>query len=238
MSTPHINAKDGDFAKVVLMPGDPLRAKWIAETYLTNTKLVSDVRGNYAYTGLTKNGKRISVMSSGMGQPSIGIYCHELYTEYGVETIIRIGTCGTYQEDIHLFDIVLAESASTDSNWIYQYEVPQYSAGADFELLKTASEVLLKRGESLHVGNVLSADIFYDPNREFWRKWKRLGVLAVEMESYALYVEAAVNHKRALTMLTVTDNFNDRSKKASPEERQTGLSRMVEAAIETAEKFA
>ncbi|MCD8203524.1 MAG: purine-nucleoside phosphorylase [Coprobacillus sp.] len=238
MSTPHINAKDGDFAKVVLMPGDPLRAKWIAETYLKEAKLVSDVRGIYAYTGLTKNGKRISVMASGMGQPSIGIYCHELFCEYGVETIIRIGTCGTYQEDIHLFDIILATSASTDSNWIYQYDVPQYSAGSDFELTKVASEVITGRGETLHAGNVLSADVFYDPDTEYWKKWKRLGVLAVEMESYALYVEAAVQHKRALTMLTVTDNFNDRSKKATSEERQTGLSKMVEAAIETAENFA
>ncbi len=238
MSTPHINANKDDFAKVVLMPGDPLRAKWIAETFLQEAKLVSDVRGVFAYTGTSKNGKRISVMASGMGQPSIGIYSHELFTEYGVETIIRIGTCGTYQEDINLFDIVLATSASTDSNWIYQYEVPQYSAGSDYELTKVASEVLSKRGEVIHAGNVLSADVFYDPNPEYWKKWKRLGVLAVEMESYALYVEAAVNHKRALTILTVTDNFNDRSQKASAEERQTGLSKMVEAAIETAEHFA
>ncbi|MCD8204730.1 MAG: purine-nucleoside phosphorylase [Coprobacillus sp.] len=238
MSTPHINAKEDAFAKVVLMPGDPLRAKWIAETYLTSAELVSDVRGILAYTGTTKNGKKISVMASGMGQPSIGIYSHELFTEYNVETIIRIGTCGAYQDDIKLFDIILATSASTDSNWIYQYEVPQYSAGSDYELTKVAGEVFSSRGEVVHAGNVLSADVFYDPNPDYWKKWKKLGVLAVEMESYALYVEAAINHKRALTMLTVTDNFNDRSQKASAEERQTGLARMVEAAIETAEHFA
>ena len=129
MGTPHINANKGDFAKVVLMPGDPLRAKWIAETYLHDVKLVTNVRNILGYTGLTKNGKRISVMASGMGMPSIGIYSYELYTHYDVDVIIRVGTCGSYQPQVKLFDVVLGATATTDSNWVSQFNIPQFSAG-------------------------------------------------------------------------------------------------------------
>ncbi len=238
MTTPHIDAPDDAFAKVVIMPGDPLRAKWIAETYLKDPKLVNQVRGMYGYTGYTKNGKRISVMGSGMGMPSIGIYSHELYSFFGVQTIIRVGTCGAYQDDIDLFDVLLATTACTDSNWGYQYGVPQISVGADFDLAKDASEVLTKNGLRYHAGSVLSADVFYDPDPNYYKKWKQLNVLGVEMESYALYLNAITLGKRALTLLTVTDHFTKEVKKATPEERQLGLGKMIEAAIEVAEKYA
>ncbi|MCD8209205.1 MAG: purine-nucleoside phosphorylase [Coprobacillus sp.] len=238
MATPHINANKGDFSKVVLMPGDPLRAKWIADTYLSDVKVVNEVRGNYAYTGMTKNGKRISVMASGMGMPSIGIYSHELYTEFGVETIIRVGTCGAYQQNINLFDVLVCTTASTDSNYAYQYEVPQYSAGCDFQLAVEATKILEEKKIPYHAGNILSADVFYDTDPEYYKKWVKLGVLGVEMESYALYVNAATLKKRALTLLTVTDHFVNKGEKASTEERQLGLGKMIDAAITLAEKYA
>lgn len=239
MSTPHINAKLGDFANVVLMPGDPKRAQWIAETFLHDVVLVNDVRGILGYTGYTKNGKRISVMASGMGQPSIGIYSYELYTAYDVDIIIRVGTCGSYQENIDLFDIIAGVTASTDSNWSSQYGVNgTYSAGADFELAVTAYEEAKKMKLNYHGGNILSADVFYDDDKDTWKRWARLGVLGVEMESYALYCNAARLGKRALCLLTVTDHFIKRDKKLTPEERAYGLSKMIELSIATAEKYA
>ena len=237
MGTPHINAKMGDFANVVLMPGDPLRAKWITETYLHDYKLVTDVRGILGFTGYTKNGKRLSVMASGMGIPSIGVYSHELYTHYGVDTIIRVGTCGAYQEEINIFDVIIAVSASTDSSWYKQYGVPQFSAVADLEV---AMEAYLKSKEmkkKVFAGSVLSADVFYDDDPESWKKWARLNVLCVEMESYGLYCEAAKLKKRAMCLLTVTDHFLKRGRVATPEERLLGLGQMVEIGIATAEKF-
>ncbi len=238
MST-HINAKEGDFAKIVLMPGDPLRAKWISETFLHDVKQVTNVRGILGYTGLTKNGKRISVMASGMGIPSIGIYSHELFTCYGVESIIRIGTCGSYQKEIDLFDVLVCSTASTDSNWNSQFDLHggTLSAGADFELTKKAYEVLQKKHMPLHVGDILSADVFYDYDPNNWKKWAALGVMGVEMESFGLYVTARRLHKRALCILTVTDHFVKEGK-ATAEQRQTGLVKMVEVAIEVAEDFA
>lgn len=238
MGTPHINAEKGAFAKVVLMPGDPLRAKWIAETYLVDAKLVNEVRGILAYTGLTKNGKRVSVMASGMGQPSIGIYSHELYTGFGVESIIRIGTCGSYQGKIDLFDVLVCQTASTDSNWASQFDLKggTYSAPADFDLLVKAYEVLKNRKMPLHVGNILSADIFYDVDPNSWKKWANLGVMGVEMESYSLYTTAARLGKRALCLLTVTDHFL-KTEKATSSQRQLGLGKMIEVALEVAESF-
>lgn len=240
MPTPHINAQENDFAKVVLMPGDPVRAKWIAETFLDDIQLVNEVRGILGYTGYTKvNHKRISVMASGMGQPSIGIYSNELYTSYGVETIIRVGTAGSYQPDIKLFDILIAATASTDSNWQYQYRLNgTFSAGADFDVLREAYEVCKNRNLPFHVGNIFSADVFYDSDPNLWKRWAELNVLGVEMESYALYCNAQRLRKRALCMLTVTDSFTDRSKRATAEERAFGLEQMILAAIEVAEKFA
>ena len=208
MATPHIKANKGDFAKVVLMPGDPLRAKWIAETFLKDIVLVNEVRGILAYTGYTKNAKKISVMASGMGQPSIAIYSHELFAEYGVEAIIRVGTCGAYQPNIDLRDVLICMSASTDSNLSNALGlVGSYSASADFELVQTAYEVAKRRNAKFHVDNILSSDVFYNFDREGWKKWANLGIMGVEMESYALFVNAALLHKKALCLLTVSDSF-------------------------------
>lgn len=239
MPTPHINAKDGDFAKVVLMPGDPVRAKWIADTFLTDYVQVTDVRGILGFTGHTKSGKRISVMASGMGMPSIGIYTHELFTGYGVESIIRVGTCGSYQPDVNLKDVIICMSASTDSNWIGQYHLNgTYAPSCDFDLAMAAVETARENNIPFHAGNILSADVFYDPDPDMWKKWAELGVLGVEMESFALYCNAAKQKKRALCLLTVTDSFINRQKKLTSEERAFGLTQMVELAVKVAEKFA
>lgn len=237
MGTPHINANPGDFANVVLMPGDPLRAKLIAEKFLFDYKEVTNVRGILGYTGYTKNGKRLSVMASGMGLPSIGIYSYELFTHYGVDTIIRVGTCGAYQENIQLFDIILGTTASTDSNWASQFNVPQYSAGADFELAATCFNKAKETGKNIFAGNILSADVFYDDDPDTWKKWAKLNVLGVEMESYGLYCTAAKLRKRALCLLTVTDHFIHKDKKATSEERLNNLLEMIGLAVDTAEEY-
>ncbi|MCR4911181.1 MAG: purine-nucleoside phosphorylase [Bacilli bacterium] len=237
MATPHINAKDGDFAKVVLMPGDPVRAKWIADTYLHDYKQVTDVRGILGFTGFTKNGKRLTVMASGMGMPSIGIYSYELFTGYGVEAIIRVGTCGAYQPKVKLKDVIICAAASTDSNWVAQFHLAgTYSATADFDLLMAACDEAKKNNIPYHGGNILSADVFYDPDPDSWKKWASLGVLGVEMEAFSLYTNAARLNKKALCLLTVTDSFILPDKLTS-EERAFGLSRMVELGIATAERF-
>lgn len=236
MGTPHINAKDGAFAKTVLMPGDPKRAEWIANTFLTDVEKVTDVRNIFGFTGYYK-GKRVSVMASGMGHPSIGIYSHELYTGYGVETIIRIGTCGSYQPEIGLFDVIVAIGSSTDSNWASQFNLlgGTLSAVGDFDLAVKARDEARAKKLPVHVGQILSADVFYDDDKDSWKKWARLGVLGVEMESYALYTTAAKLKKKALCLLTVTDNFTDTSRIATVEERQLGLENMVRVALEIAE---
>ncbi len=239
MPTPHNNARKEDIAKVVLMPGDPLRAKWIAETFLVNPVLVNTVRNVFGYTGLTKNGKRITVMASGMGMPSIGIYSHELFAYYDVDVIIRIGTCGTYQKDVDVGSVILAQGACTDSNWIHQYGIPgcTFSAIADFEVLEEANRQAQAKGKKIHIGNILSADVFYNADSAEWKAWQSLGVLGVEMEAYALYTNAAFLKKKSLSMFTVSDSFLE-SKEMTPEQRQTGLVDMVEIAIATVEKFA
>ena len=239
MGTPHINAEKGEFSNVVLIAGDPNRAKWIAETYLHDVKQVNAVRGALGYTGLTKNNKRISVMTSGMGQPSIGIYSYELYSYFDVDIIIRIGTCGVYQPQINLFDVLIAATASTDSNWASQYKLNgTYSAGADFDLVLSAVDAYKKNNIPFHAGNVLSADVFYDDDKDTWKSWAKMGVLGVEMESYALYCNAARLGKKALCLLTATDHFVNKVEKATVEQRTYGLARMVEGAIEVAEKYA
>ncbi len=239
MSTPHINAISGAFAKVVLMPGDPLRARWIAENFLTNVKEVCSIRGMVGFTGFTKNGKKISVMPSGMGMPSIGIYSHELYTEYDVGTIIRVGTIGALQPYVKCRDLLLGEGACTNSNWMGQHNLggATYSAIASFDLLLAASEEAKKKGATYYVGNILSSDTFYDANPEIWKKWQSLGVLGTEMEAYALYEQAAILQKRALAICTVSDLIYGTAQ-ISPEERQEGLKNMIEVAIATAERFA
>jgi purine-nucleoside phosphorylase len=235
MGTPHINANKGDFAKTVLMPGDPLRAKYIAETFLSDVRLVSQVRNVLAYTG-TYNGKKVSVMASGMGQPSIGIYAYELYTEFEVESIIRVGTCGSFREDISLFEVLICSGACTDSNWSGQFDLKggTYSAISDFALTNKAYEYCKKHEIKSHVGNILSSDIFYDVNPLSWKKWASLGCMGVEMESYALYTTAARLNKKALCLLTVTDHFITKQR-ATTEQRQLGLSTMLKMALEIAE---
>lgn len=239
MPTPHISAEKGDFAKVVLMPGDPLRAKFIAEHYLKDPKLVTSVRNVYGYTGFAPNGKRVSVMASGMGQPSLGIYSHELYAEYGVETIMRVGTCGGYQKECKVGDIILAQGACTDSNWMGEYDLHGgvYSAIASFPLLLLAYQKGVEQGKDVHVGNILAADHFYDRDPDEWKKWASLGVLGVEMETYALYCTAAQLHKQALSIFTVSDSFVEGAPMDSLT-RQTKTMGMVEIALAVAEEIA
>lgn len=234
MSTPHNQAKENEFAKTVLMPGDPLRAKYIAEHYLQDVKQVNTIRNMFGYTG-TYKGKRISVMGSGMGMPSIGIYSYELYKFYGVETIIRIGSCGAYDKNLNLFDVILAQGASTDSNWAHQYNLPgTISAISDFDTLLRAYNEAKKLNIPVHVGNILSSDVFYNASQDDWHKWAEMGILAVEMESYALYLNANKLHKKALCILTVSDSFT-KDEITTPEQRQTSFNQMMEIALEIAE---
>lgn len=233
MPTPHNNAKKGDFAKTVLFPGDPLRAKYIAETFLENVRQVNTVRNMFAYTG-TYQGKEVSVMGSGMGMPSLGIYAHELYTQYGVENIIRVGSCGAYSKDCKLFDVIIAQGASTNSAWAHQYDLPgTFSALADFSLLKKAYDKVLELNINPHVGNILSSDIFYNDRPEVWKNWARMGILAVEMETYALYCIAASLNKKALTILTVSDSFIF-SEETTAEQREKSFKDMMKIALEIA----
>lgn len=233
MPTPHNNAKKGDFAKTVLFPGDPLRAKYIAETFLENVRQVNTVRNMFAYTG-TYQGKEVSVMGSGMGMPSLGIYAHELYTQYGVENIIRVGSCGAYSKNCKLFDVIIAQGASTNSAWAHQYDLPgTFSALADFSLLKKAYDKALELNINPHVGNILSSDIFYNDRPEVWKNWARMGILAVEMETYALYCIAASLNKKALTILTVSDSFIF-SEETTAEQREKSFKDMMKIALEIA----
>lgn len=238
MPTPHIEAQKGDYAKVVLMPGDPKRAEWIAKTFLKEPKLINSVRGALAFTGKTADGTLVSVMSSGMGMPAIGIYSHELYTSYGVEVIIRIGTCGGYQEGIKLRDLVIAEGACTNSNWMGEHSLygGTFSAIADYELLSSAVEAAKAGGFSYHVGNILSSDVFYEYRPDAWKKWANLGILGVEMEAYALYATAAELGKKALAICTVSDLFTG-TDVMTHEERQQGVRDMVMTALVVAEKY-
>ena len=233
MGTAHNKAEVGDIAKTVLMPGDPLRAKYIAETYLTEVKCFNSVRNMLGFTG-KYNGKEISVMGSGMGMPSIGIYAYELYQFYNVESIIRIGSAGALHEDIDLKDIVFAQGACTDSRFAYQYELPgSFAPIADFSLLEQAVSEARALGTRFKVGNVVSSDIFYNVYPEAAKKWAGMGVLCVEMEAAALYMNAAKLHKKALAILSISDHIL-KGTELSPEERQTGFSEMMEIALKLA----
>ncbi|MDY2728169.1 MAG: purine-nucleoside phosphorylase [Candidatus Onthovivens sp.] len=236
MST-HI--KDGArFAKTVLMPGDPLRAKYIAEHFLHDYEEVSNVRGILAFTGYTKDNKEISVMASGMGVPSIGIYSYELFNEYGVENIIRIGTCGGYQKECHVGDVIIATSASSSSNYAAQFDLKGATLApcSDFSLVLKAYENSQKLGLNVHVGPIFSSDIFYDCDKDYYKKWANLGILGVEMESYGLFINAMRLHKKALCILTVSDTFvNKDEKELTQQERQEGLNKMFELALTLAE---
>ena len=232
MSTPHNSANKGDIAKTVLMPGDPLRAKFIAENYLTDPVCYNEVRGMLGYTG-TYKGVRISVQGSGMGMPSIGIYSWELFNEYDVENIIRVGTSGAIADDVQLRDVVIAMSASTDSNYGAQYALPgAYAPTASWKLLSAAVKAAEAKGSSFRVGNILSSDKFYDDANSL-ASWQKMGVLAVEMESAALYMNAARAGKNALCITTVSD-CPLRGLSTTPEERQTTFRDMMEIALEAA----
>lgn len=230
--TPHISAKEGDFAKTVLMPGDPLRAKFVAETYLTDPVLVNGVRGINGYTG-TYNGKRVSVMGSGMGMPSIGIYSYELFNFYNVDNIIRIGTAGSLHKDLKIRDVAFGMGACTNSNFVTQYELPgTYAPIASFELLRKAIEITESMGINYKAGNFLSSDTFYDDSQGTM-KWAKMGVLCVEMEAAALYMNAARAGKNALAICTISDSIVT-GEATTAEERQTSFSHMMKIALEIA----
>lgn len=232
--TPHIAANSRDqIAETVLLPGDPLRAKFIAENFLENPVQFNATRNMLGYTGYYQ-GKPVSVMGSGMGMPSIGIYSYELIHFYGVKNLIRVGSCGAYQPDIKVRDIILAMSASTNSNYATQFGLPgTYAPTASWKLLKQAVAVAEAKGYPVKVGNVLSSDIFYDADPEVWKRWAKMGVLAVEMEAAALYMNAAYAGVNALCILTVSDSLV--SKEALPaEERERTFTQMMEIALSLA----
>jgi purine-nucleoside phosphorylase len=235
--TPHINAPKDGFAKTVLMPGDPKRAKYIAETYLKNAVLVNDVRGIQGYTGEYK-GKKVSVMASGMGIPSIGIYSYELYHAYDVDNIIRVGTAGALLKDIKVRDIIIATGACTDSNYAFNFGLNgTISAVPSFELLKKADEAVqqLKLGDKVRFGQLLSTDVFYKDKPDTL-DWAKMGVIGVEMESYALFLNAARAGKRALSICAISDNIVSKQE-LSAEERAQTLNDMLILALETAISF-
>ena len=231
--TPHIACAPEDFARTVLMPGDPLRAKFIAETYLTDRELVNNVRGVQGYTGYFE-GKRVSVMASGMGMPSIGIYSYELFHMFGVEQIIRIGSAGAIDPSLQLFDLVLGQGACTDSAYTSQF-LPRgtYAPIADYGLLRTAADIAEERGLRCTVGNLLSSDTFYDDDKTANAAWIKMGVLGIEMEAAALYLNAMRAGKKALTICTVSDHVIT-GEETTAEERQNSFREMMELALEVA----
>ena len=240
--TPHIHAAPGDFGKTVLMPGDPLRAQFIAEHFLENPRLVNNVRGVQGYTG-TYEGVKVSVMASGMGMPSIGIYSHELFNVFGVETILRVGSAGALQEQVKLRDIVLGQGACTDSCWAEQFRLAgTFAPIASFSVLETAVAVAREKQLPFHVGNLLSSDRFYGDDAGVPEAltanagWKKMGVLAIEMEAAALYLIAARYGKQALAICTVSDHILT-GEATTAQERQTSFTDMMRLALETARRL-
>lgn len=231
--TPHNAAKEGEIAKTVLMPGDPLRAKFIADHYLNEVVCFNTVRNMFGYTG-TYQEKRVSVMGGGMGIPSIGIYSYELYQFYGVDTILRIGSAGGITEEVHVKDLVIGMGASTNSSYAEQFKLPGTIAPiADFGLLRQAVEIAERKEIPVKVGNILSSDIFYMEDPSVYETWRRMGILAVEMEAAGLYLNAARAGKKALCLLTISDHLS--TGEALPaEERQTSFRDMMEVALELA----
>lgn len=233
MATPHIGAKKGDIAETILLPGDPLRAKYIAETFLQDIVQYNNVRGMLGFTG-TYKGKKVSVQGTGMGVPSIGIYSHELIAEYGCKNLIRVGTAGSLQENVKIRDVVLAMSASTDSaiNKL-RFNGADYAPTANAELLFKAYEVGKAKELSMKAGNILTSDTFYGDEPEAWKKWAKFGVLCVEMETAQLYTTAAKFGVNALTILTISDSLVT-GEATSAEERQLTFNDMIEVALESA----
>ncbi len=234
MSTPHNAAAPGQIAKTVLMPGDPLRAQFVAETYLENPVCFNTVRNMLGFTGLY-HGRPVSVMGSGMGMPSIGIYSYELFHFYDVERIIRIGTAGGIADEVQLRDVVVGMGACTDSNYAAQFRLPgAFAPIASFRLAEKAVQAARRLGVPVRAGNVLSSDLFYGDDETSLAAWKKMGVLAVEMESAALYMNAARAGKEALCLLTISD-CPLRGESLPAEDRQTTFTQMMEIALETAE---
>lgn len=233
MATPHNQAEKGQIAKTVLMPGDPLRAKYIAENFLTEVQQFNEVRNMYGYTGKYQ-GREVSVMGSGMGMPSMGIYSYELYTKYDVERIIRIGSAGALSDDIALMDIVAAIGTCTDSNYASQYGLPgTFAPTADFGLLKITDRIAQEKNLSLKVGNIVSTDIFYNEDNSVNDRWKKMNVLAVDMEAAALYMNAARCGKKALCLLTISDHLY-RHESLTAMQRQNSFQEMMTLALDTA----
>ena len=232
MVTPHISADTNQFAKTVLMPGDPLRAKYIANNFLEGAKCITNVRNMLGFTGHYK-GKQVSVMGSGMDIPSISIYATELYNNYGVENIIRIGSCGAVRDDINVRDVIIAMAASTDSNVNRQrFNQYDFAACADFSLLQKVVNTAEKLNKPIHIGNIFTADLFYTPQPEMFAVMEKHGILAVEMEAAGLYGVAAECGKKALTVLTVSDHIKT-GEQTSSEEREKSFSDMMELTLES-----
>ncbi len=231
--TPHNAAVAGNIAQTVLMPGDPLRAQFIAENYLENPRCFNTVRNMFGYTG-TYQGRPVSVMGSGMGMPSIGIYSYELYHFYGVENIIRIGSAGGLSDQVHLRDVVIGMGACTDSNYASQFKMPgTFAPIADYGLLRRAVEAAEAQGTRVVVGNILSTDAFYNADPHYNDIWKKMGVTCVEMEAAALYLNAAYAGKKALCILTISDHLYT-GEALSAQERQTTFREMMEIALSLA----
>ncbi|QTH60211.1 purine-nucleoside phosphorylase [Corynebacterium hindlerae] len=229
-STPHINPNGAPIAKTVLMPGDPLRAKFIADTYLENVVQFNGVRNMLGFTG-TYDGAEVSVMGSGMGIPSIGIYASELIKFYDVIQIIRVGSCGAMQRNVDLYDVIIGMSASTDSNFMSQYNLPgTWAPTASWKLMKVAIEEAEKKGAKYHVGNILSSDVFYNDDESVNERWAKMGVLGVEMESAALYAIAARHGVDALGIFTASDHLIT-GEQTTAKERQTAFTAMMEIAL-------
>ena len=236
MATPHNSAAMGDFAKTVLMPGDPLRAKFIAETFLEDAKLVNNVRGIHGYTG-TYKGTPVSVMASGMGCPSMGIYSYELFTAYGVDNILRIGSAGAISPELKLRDVVAGMGACTNSDFAQQYRLPgTFAPICSYELLAMAAEAAEKLGVRMPVGNLFSSDTFYDAANSTM-DWAKMGCMAVEMEAAALYCTAAYTHKRALAICSISDSVVT-GEELNAEERQNTFANMIKIALEVAVRAA
>ncbi|WP_454192909.1 purine-nucleoside phosphorylase [Paenibacillus sp. Marseille-Q7038] len=231
--TPHIKPNGVEIAETILLPGDPLRAKFIAETFLEDYKCFNEVRGMLGYTG-TYKGKKISVMGTGMGPASMGIYSWELINVFGVKNLIRIGTCGAMQKDIELYDVIFGMGAATDSNYGHQFNLPgQFPLTASFELLEKAKKIADDKGQKVHIGNILSSEIFYNADPTSNKKWQDVGIMAVEMESVALYWNAIKAGVNALCILTVSDHLIT-GEQTTSEERQTAFTNMMEIALELA----
>lgn len=231
MGTAHNNAEKGQIADSVIMPGDPVRAKYIADNYFENAVCFNNIRGINGYTGMY-NGKRVSVMASGMGMPSMGIYSYELYNYYDVNSIIRIGTAGALSDNLRLMDVVMAMGACTDSNYAMQFNLPgTFAPIADYELLRKATDCADNMKINTRVGNIVSSDVFYNDNNDVNESWKKMGVLAVDMETAALYDNASRAGKKALSILTISDHlFRDEHLLA--QERSTSVDTMIKLALE------